>query len=258
MAGRKEKMNTLLAAIVFFTKLPLWKIREIPSGEFKHIVSRWSLCGWLTGGTMALTFLLFSHITTVSVAIVAAMAARLLLTGALHEDGLADFFDGFGGGHDRESTLRIMKDSHIGSFGVLGLILYHLLSYTLLVSLPDEHIAVLLLCADSFSKAVSSFIITVLPYARKEQESKAKVVYERLTPGEAAVSVFGGILPLLLLPWKGYIAGLILPELVFLLLYGMMKRRIQGYTGDCCGAMFLLTELGTRLGFVIAFKMLTV
>lgn len=249
-------MNTLFAAIVFFTKLPLWKIREIPSGEFRHIVSRWSLCGWLTGGTMALTFVIFSHLTTISVAIVAAMAARLLLTGALHEDGLADFFDGFGGGHDRESVLRIMKDSHIGSYGVLGLIMYYMLSYTVLSSLPAEHIAVLLLCADCFSKAVSSFIITVLPYARKEQDSKAGVVYERLTLGEAAISFTGGALPLLMLPWKGYFAALAAPVLVFLLLYGIMKRRINGYTGDCCGAMFLLTELGTRIGFAIAFKTL--
>lgn len=249
-------MNTLLAAIVFFTKIPLWKIREIPSGNFRHIVSRWSLCGWLTGGVMALTFIIFSHIATTNVAIVAAMASRLLLTGALHEDGLADFFDGFGGGHDRESVLRIMKDSHIGSFGVLGLVIYHLFTYTILASLPAGHLPVLLLCADSFSKSVSSFIITVLPYARKEQDSKAKVIYERLTPAETAISLAGGILPLLLLPWKWYLAALAVPAAVFLLLCGMMKRTIQGYTGDCCGAMFLLTELGTRLGFLIAFKTL--
>lgn len=129
-------MHNLLAALMFFTRLPFWRICSVPSECFRHVVSYWSLCGWLTGGVMALAFWLFSLWFPLSVAVLLALCTRLFLTGALHEDGLADFFDGFGGGRDREGILRIMKDSYIGSYGVLGLILYYLLSFSLLVSLP--------------------------------------------------------------------------------------------------------------------------
>ena len=122
-------MNNLLAALMFFTRLPFWRICTVPSECFRHVVSYWSLCGWLTGGVMALSFWVFSIWFPLPVAVLLALCARLFLTGALHEDGLADFFDGFGGGRDREGILRIMKDSHIGSYGVLGLILYYLLSF---------------------------------------------------------------------------------------------------------------------------------
>lgn len=119
-------MNQILAALIFFTRLPFWKIKEVPQECFKHVVSYWSFSGWLTGGMMALIFWGASTILPHGVAVILALTSRLLITGALHEDGLADFFDGFGGGTNRESTLRIMKDSHIGSYGVLGF--NHLLS----------------------------------------------------------------------------------------------------------------------------------
>ena len=120
-------MNQILAAFIFFTRLPFWKIKSVPDECFKHVVSYWSFSGWLTGGIMAICFWGISQILPVPIAVIAALTVRLLITGALHEDGLADFFDGFGGGRDRESTLRIMKDSHIGTYGVLGLIIYYLM-----------------------------------------------------------------------------------------------------------------------------------
>ena len=125
-------MNQILAAFIFFTRLPFWRIKNVPDECFKHVVSYWSFSGWLTGGIMAISFWAVSQILPVSIAVITALTIRLLITGALHEDGLADFFDGFGGGRDRESTLRIMKDSHIGTYGVLGLIIYYLLGYNLL------------------------------------------------------------------------------------------------------------------------------
>ena len=251
-------MNKMLAAIVFFTRIPLWRLKEIPGEEFKHIVSRWSICGWITGGVMALTFLILYPLTTLEIAVVGAMISRILLTGALHEDGMADFFDGFGGGRDREGILRIMKDSHIGSYGVLGLVLYYLLSYTLLTALPPAHIPVLLLCTDAFCKFVSSFLTVTLPYARKEEDSKAKVIYEKFNTGDIVLTTLGGLLPLAMLfvlpLGYCYLPALIVPPVVFLTLRAMMKRGIHGYTGDCCGAMFLLTELSMRLALVVSMK----
>ena len=94
----------ILAAFIFFTRLPFWKIREVPAKCFKHVVPYWPLTGWLTGGIMAGTLWLTGQILPVSLAWIIAIIARLLVTGCLHEDGLADFLDGFGGGTTREMT----------------------------------------------------------------------------------------------------------------------------------------------------------
>lgn len=243
-------MNNLLAALIFFTRLPFWRIKTVPSECFRHVVSYWSLAGWLTGGVMALVFFLAAWVFPLEAAVILALASRLLVTGALHEDGLADFFDGFGGGRDRESILRIMKDSHIGSYGVLGLIVYYLMAYTLLTSLPPEHIPFVLLCGDAFSKCVGSFVIKLLPYARKEKDSKAKVIYTPMTVGECVASILGGAIPLVFLP-SFYGWALLCPVVCFFLLVSLFKYRLGGYTGDCCGALFLLCELGFWAGVVM-------
>ena len=104
-------MNQILAALIFFTRLPFWKIKEVPQECFKHVVNYWSFSGWLTGGMMALIFWGASTILPHGVAVILALTSRLLITGALHEDGLADFFDGFGGGTNRESTLSACLQS---------------------------------------------------------------------------------------------------------------------------------------------------
>ncbi|MBQ2585605.1 MAG: adenosylcobinamide-GDP ribazoletransferase, partial [Bacteroidaceae bacterium] len=128
----KSLLYRILAALGFFTRLPFWRIANVPKEYFERVVPLWPLAGWLTGGVMALVFWLCSYILPLNLCLIAAILSRVLLTGALHEDGFADFCDGFGGGGTRERTLQIMKDSHIGTYGVLGLILYYLSLYTVL------------------------------------------------------------------------------------------------------------------------------
>lgn len=240
----------VLAAFMFFTRLPFWKLKTVPQECFKHVVAYWSLSGWLTGGLMALACWGLLFLFPAPVAVIGALIVRLLVTGALHEDGLADFFDGFGGGYDRESTLRIMKDSFIGSYGVIGLIMYYLLGVSLLLTLPVQMLPVVLGCADPFAKYVGSHILRELPYARKESESKAKVVYDRFTWKEMLMSALGGLLPLVFLPLS-YWWMLIGPVIVFFLLIHLFRSRLGGYTGDCCGALFLLAELFAWMGAAI-------
>ena len=129
-------MLQVLAAFIFFTRLPFWKIAEVPADAFRHVVCRWPLVGWLTAGLSVLVLYSSALVLPASVALLLAILTRLLVTGCLHEDGLADFFDGFGGGTSRERTLEIMKDSHIGSYGVIGLIFYFALYYAMLHALP--------------------------------------------------------------------------------------------------------------------------
>ena len=231
----------LLAAFIFFTRLPFWRLKEVPSECFKHVVPYWPWVGWLTGSAMAMVLALGSLVMPVSLAWIWAIVTRLLITGALHEDGLADFFDGFGGGTTRERTLAIMKDSHIGTYGVIGLIVYFLLMLELR-HLPVSMLCTLILCGDCWGKLCASQLINFLPYARKEEDSKAKVIYNRMSSKELFICIIGGTLPLWLLPLSLW-GALVAPCLVLAFLIHLMKRRLQGYTGDCCGATFLLCEL---------------
>ena len=239
----------LLAAFIFFTRLPFWRLKEVPSECFKHVVPYWPWVGWLTGGLMAMVLGLGSQVMPVSLAWILAIVIRLLVTGALHEDGLADFFDGFGGGTTRERTLAIMKDSHIGTYGVIGLIVYFLLMLELR-HLPVPVLCTLVVCGDCWGKLCASQLINFLPYARKEEDSKAKVIYNRMSGKELFFCIAGGALPLLLLPSSLWLA-LIAPCLVLAFLIRMMKRRLQGYTGDCCGATFLMCEMAFYLSALI-------
>ena len=199
---------------------------------------------------MAATLYFGSMVLPHAVAVIAAIAVRLLITGALHEDGLADFMDGFGGGGNRDHILSIMKDSHIGTYGVLGLIIYMLLLGTALYSLPVTVAALTILAADPFSKMVTSQLVNMLPYARREEEAKNKTVYRKPSLAAGLSLTVQGLLPMALMiwltgtPWYLFIA---IPPLVMYFLYLLMLRKIQGYTGDCCGAVCLLVELAVYL-----------
>ena len=248
-------MLRILAALIFFTRLPFWKLGEVPAAYFKNIVSYWPIAGWMTAGCMALTLYVANICFPPSVAVLLAIAARLLVTGCLHEDGLADFFDGFGGGTTRERILVIMKDSHIGSYGVIGLISYFGLLYLSLSELPIALAGSVILAGDPYSKAVSGMIINRLPYARKEEEAKNKTVYSRMSPGEVMICAVTGLLPLLWLPKPIYLLACLCPPLCWYVLTNLMKKRLQGYTGDCCGATFLLCELSFYLGILIIYTL---
>ena len=231
----------------FFTRLPFWKIANVPPVYFKRVVDYWPFVGWLTGGIMAGTLWITAEFLPVQIAVLMALAARLLATGALHEDGLADFCDGFGGGTSRDKILSIMKDSHIGTYGVLGLLFYYGLMWNILTTLSVPLACAAILSGDAWSKFCAAQIINTLPYARKEEESKAKVIYDRMSPGILLSAFMAGTLPMLLLLDKGYWWAAIAPAMMFILLMSLMRRRLQGYTGDCCGATFLLCEFSFYL-----------
>lgn len=247
-------MLRVLAAFIFFTRLPFWRLAEVPGEYFKKVVTFWPLVGWFTAGISVLVLYASSLILPASVAILLAIITRLLITGCLHEDGLADFFDGFGGGTTRDRILSIMKDSFIGSYGVIGLIMYFGLYYTLLYNLPVHLAGIAMLAGDPFCKGVSGMIINRLPYARKEEESKSKMIYSKMTASEYLIFFISALLPLFWLPEIHYIPAIVFPITTFYFLTTLIKKKIEGYTGDCCGATFLLCELSFILGFVIIYQ----
>lgn len=243
--------DRIWAALIFFTRLPFWRLHQPPKECYKTVVEHWPLAGWLTGATMALTLWIGSIYLPYAVAVVLAIVARLLLTGALHEDGLADFLDGFGGGgHDRSRILSIMKDSHIGTYGVLGLIVYELLLAAALYSLPPQLAAMTIAAADPYAKMVTAQLIMMLPYARTEEEAKNKTIYRKMNWPAGISLAIQGLLPIIVyLWWTGIDWQLVifLPCLVMYLLYLLIWNRLRGYTGDCCGAVYLLVELTVYL-----------
>ncbi|MDU1903416.1 MAG: adenosylcobinamide-GDP ribazoletransferase [Dysgonomonas sp.] len=244
-------MYNLGAALIFFTRLPFWRIFNVPKEYFKQVINYWSVVGWLTASVTAGTLWIGTQFLPFQIAVVLSLAARLLVTGGLHEDGLADFFDGFGAGGDKSKILAIMKDSHIGTYGVLGLIFYFLLLFLLLSNLPLYIACLVILAGDPLCKFISSLITFRLAYARNEETSKSGTVYQRMVFSTFLVAAFFGLIPFFILLPYPYWGAVIFPILVFFLLTYLMKKKIQGYTGDCCGALFLLTELSFYLGCVI-------
>lgn len=245
--------DRLFAAFIFFTRLPFWRIHQPRKEAYEAVVELWPLTGWLTAGCMAATLYFGSFVVPTTLAAMAAIIVRILITGALHEDGLADFIDGFGGGGtDRTRILDIMKDSHIGTYGVVGLILYFMLLHQSLTILPPRITALMILAADPFFKMMTAQLIQMMPYARTAETAKGQVVYRKISIKAGLLLLIQGTLPAIGL-W--YFADLpylciAIPALVFYLLYLLMHRRINGYTGDCCGAVFLLTELTFYLTYI--------
>ena len=246
--------NDLAAAITFFTRIPIWKIWEIPAESYKRMIYFWPLTGWITSGITVLSWFAFSQVFPTLVALILSLSVRVLFTGGFHEDGLGDFFDGFGGGRTKADILRIMKDSHAGSYSVLGLIFYFVLLVSTLYSLPAKLIPMVILVADPLSKFITSVMMNLLPYARPENESKSKTIYEKQKWRQLSISFAAGITPLFFYIQSSYILSAILPLFVMLYLYFLAKKKIQGYTGDICGATALLCELGFYLGVLIVLK----
>lgn len=247
-------MANIWASLILFTRLPFWRLYQPPKEAYEAAVEHWALVGWITGGLMATVLFGACHILPFPVAVILAIVVRLFVTGALHEDGLADFFDGFGGGVDRQRTLAIMKDSHIGTYGVLALIFYFLLLWGILSHLPPMTAVFAIVAADPFAKMISSQIVNLMPYARREEEAKTKTIYRPISMGATFSLALQGLLPSLPFIFLTDIAWwrvVLLPIVVASSLFGLIWRRLRGYTGDCCGAVCLLTELSFLLAVLI-------
>ena len=248
---RTHWYDRIWAALIFFTRLPFWRLHQPPKECYATVVEHWPLAGWITGGAMAATLYFGSWYLPYMVAVLLAIVVRLLITGALHEDGLADFLDGFGGGgNSRERILAIMKDSHIGTYGVIGLIFYELLLAAALMSMQPQFAALTILAADPYSKMVTAQLVMMMPYARREDEAKNRTVYRKMSLPAGISLAIQGLLPMVAYIWyTGMRWDLIIfiPALVMYFLYLLIWRKLRGYTGDCCGAVCLLVELTVYL-----------
>ncbi len=248
-----------LIALGFFTRIKIKPIENFQPQWLNQASRYYGLVGLLVGGLSATAFWLASLILPLSIAVILAMIASVLITGAFHEDGLADTWDGFGGGWSTEQKLTIMKDSRLGTYGALALMLALLLKFQLLVELastaalfhPLPNIVTALLVAHCLSRVLAVSLIFDQRYVRDIDSSKVKPMTEQQSPTELIILLVSALLPLFLLPI--ILSTTLIITLCFLRL-GIVKwyqAQLGGYTGDLLGQAQQLAELVIYLTILI-------
>jgi adenosylcobinamide-GDP ribazoletransferase len=174
------------------------------------------------------------------------------ITNGFHEDGLADSFDGFGGGWTKDRVLEIMRDSRIGTYGTLALILVIVGKLNFLSALPQGQIWRWLIVAHTAARWTTLPLCMWLPYARAE--GQGKLVAKQVGTQEIMTGTITLLLVLLLLPWQAALAALLVSALLTLLSGFYFRARLQGITGDCLGATNQLTELALYLTGLILLR----
>lgn len=253
----RHECRLLLVAIQFLTRLPTPALKNWQDSWLQDSARYFPLTGLLVGLLTAGVFWLLSWLFNPWVAAIGSTAFSVRLTGAFHEDGLADTCDGLGGGLTRERALAIMKDSRLGSYGTLGLILALLLKVALLASLPLTTALIALILAHAFSRLAAILLLARLPYAGDPEHAKAKPLASSLQPGQAVYALLTLLPALLLALWLEPAVSLqLLPAFALLLLITLylarlLQQRLGGFTGDGLGATQQLAELAFYLGMAI-------
>ena len=210
-----------------------------------------ALIGAFAGGVFWVAHLVFP----VTLAVVLATAASLLVTGALHEDGFADACDGLGGGATRERALEIMRDSRLGAFGAAGLGLMLAAKVLALAAVPAEAIPWLLVAAHAASRASMALALVTGRYARDAgiaaplagaSPPRGRIAFAALVGGAASCTL------LVEAPAAALLTGLGGLALGHLLMRRAYERKLGGYTGDCLGGVQQASELGLYLGAAAA------
>ena len=238
-----ERLGEFSTGIHFLTRLPL--PRHAPPGGHAVGQSVWAfpLAGVVVGLIGALVYALAQRLGLPSwPAASLAVAATLAVTGCLHEDGLADTADGFGGGDTTERKLDIMRDSRIGTYGVCALALSLLLRTGALASLDEPGmVAAALIAAHAAARATMPVVMFFVPPARRDGLS-----YAAGQPSAARVAV-AAVLAILILGlasvrcWPSWPSCLL--AIVIALMAGLSERQIGGQTGDVLGAIEQISEI---------------
>lgn len=241
---RRSIVGPFLAACTFLTRLPL-PGAAVDAEALARAPMWFPVVGAIVGGVGGLTLIVAGRLWPPFIAAVLSLLATVLLTGAFHEDGLADAADGLGGGGTREQVLEIMRDSRIGTYGAVAMILVLSARIGCLAAMAPLEGARALIGAHVLARWSSLPLMLALPYARPQGSGK---------PFIGAVTrrrVLGGTLlaaPLVLaaLGWWALPAVLVAGS-VTAIAGRYFRSRLGGITGDCLGATNQLVELATYL-----------
>ena len=250
----KKEIRIFFTALMFFTRIPCPKWVD-HSAEYLNKSSKYfPVVGIIVGSISAITYWLFQLIFPADIALLFGIIASILATGAFHEDGFADVCDGFGGGWTKEKILLIMKDSRLGTFGVVGIGLILLLKWSALKYFPINTLVVALISGHAISRLNAVSLIFTDQYARDDDSGKSKPLATKMSPGALLFAIIFGLAPLALFN-NINILLVVLP--LFLLRWYFsryFKKWIGGYTGDCLGAVQQVSEVVFYLSLLLIFK----
>ncbi|NLT33007.1 MAG: adenosylcobinamide-GDP ribazoletransferase [Acidobacteria bacterium] len=243
-------MHVFWTAVMFFTRIPVPASLPYSNQLLNQALRFFPLVGMLVGilgaGVLWLALLVFPP----PLALLVSMGATILITGAFHEDGFADFCDGYGGGMSAERILEIMKDSRLGTYGTIGLLAMLAAKYTALVSLTPPALYPILVAAHTLSRFVPVLLVRTTRYIREDSLSKSKPIGNEVSTRSLLIAACCTVPPLIFLPWRLTAAMLAVSAVILVLFRRYILKRTGGYSGDVLGALQQLCELGLYLAAV--------
>ena len=239
----RRQISLLICAVQFLTRLPTPRLKNFQPDWIARSARYFPVAGQMVGLICSAVWLVASLVWPGPPAAVLAVAAGVLATGGFHEDGLADTADGLGGGQSKARRLEIMKDSRIGSYGALALVLVLMLKASLLAGLPLWRGAAALLIAHGGARAAAVLVMTLVPYAGDLAAAKIKPVPQGVRWPEAALALTLGAWPLVLLGAAHAVLALALAGAASVVMALLARRLIGGVTGDVLGAVEQLAEV---------------
>ncbi|MAF01552.1 adenosylcobinamide-GDP ribazoletransferase [Herbaspirillum sp.] len=250
--GPLYQLRLFFTALQFFTRLPIPRWVGFQPHWLQHATRYFPLVGWIVAWACALVYLLAVQFWPQMVAVLLSTAAGIWLTGAFHEDGFADVCDGLGGAVSRERALEIMRDSRLGSYGVIGIVALLLAKLAVLQALLPLQVLAVLGMAHPLSRWLATCLIWRMEYVR--EEGKVKPLAQQMGQGEFLLATLFAVLPVIgvialgMMSWQRIAAGALLAAVATLWLAARFRRRLGGYTGDCLGAVQQLSETAFYLG----------
>lgn len=241
MKTLKHQLNLFFLALGFFSRIPMPSWINYSPENLNRASRYFTLVGWLLGGLVALVFLAADYLFSNSISLWLAMAFSLLLTGAFHEDGLADTADGFGGAFLREKKISIMKDSRIGTYGATALVMALLGKYVLLIE--NSQIALSIFIAYALSRAVAASLVFDMRYVAEDDGSKSKPLANNQSKTDLVILLATCLPVFFLLQWQKAVLIIAVLILVRYAAKFYFQKQIGGYTGDCLGAAQQISEL---------------
>ena len=242
-----RQLKLFLCALQFLTRLPTPSFADFEPAWITRAARYYSLVGILVGAACAGVLLAAGQLWSGLLPALLAVAAGVLITGGFHEDGLADTADGLGGGQTPQRRLEIMKDSRIGTYGVLALVLVLAIKVAALASLPLATAALALVAAHGVGRVAAVVVMVLQRHVSDRDDAKYKPAPEGVRPFELLVAAVLGLWPLALLGWAGLMGAVVGAGLATLLAL-TARRLIGGYTGDVLGGVEQACELGVMLG----------
>ncbi len=246
-----HQLRLLVVAVQFLTRLPVPSLRDFEPAWITAAARWFPLVGAVVGAIGALVFVAGAAVWPAPLAALVSVAATVLLTGAFHEDGLADAADGLVGGTTRDRRLEIMKDSRIGTYGALALGIVLAVRVQTLATLPLAHAAAALIAVHAVARATAVVVMRVRPYAGDRAWAKVKPVADGVTTVEVTVAAVTALLATLPLAWLdpwGAVVAVAAGAAAATLLAAYATRSIGGWVGDTLGAGEQCAEAAFLLG----------